>query len=313
MTVKQVRRIKNKLDGWLVLDKPLELSSNQLLGQVKRLLSPEKVGFAGTLDPLATGVLPIAFGEATKTIPYMMDDEKIYEFSMRWGEETDTLDREGEIIKTSEVRPSSQEIKIALKQFLGVILQIPPKYSAVKIDGKRAYKRARSGETFKMKAKKIEIFAFEFLGDEGGSESAFRVTCSKGTYIRSLARDLAYALGSVGHVSKLRRTKVGVFDLSCTISLDLLEKMIQNSSNKLLPVVTALDDISAYALLEEDAERLKLGQYLFPSQPCESFLEPPTYYKGMLDDQLVAILMWDMTLGGFKPKRVFNIETNKGE
>ena len=258
------------LSGWIVLDKPLGLGSTQAVGAVKRALreageAKTKVGHGGTLDPLATGVLPVALGEATKLAGRMLDATKEYAFTIRFGEETDTLDAEGAVIATSEVRPSSADVGAILPRFTGEIEQTPPVYSALKIDGKRAYDRARAGEDVTMKARRVTVYMLEILADEGADEISLSATVSKGTYIRSLARDIARALGTVGHVTMLRRTRAGPFTLEQAISLDKLMEFAKARSldEGVLPLEAGLDDIPALPVTPEQAALLRHGQQLF--------------------------------------------------
>jgi tRNA pseudouridine55 synthase len=248
--------------GWLVIDKPLGLTSAQVMARARRLLNAEKAGHGGTLDPLATGVLPIAFGEATKTVAYAMDGTKTYRFRLRWGQQTSTDDGEGSVIATSDHRPTEADIETALDAFQGEILQVPPQFSAIKIDGERAYNLARGGETVELVARRVRIDGFHLTGLPDRDHADFEVECGKGTYMRSLARDLALALGTVGHITVLRRLAVGPFTLEHAISLDDLSALEQGADVEklLLPIETALDDIPALALTEPEAHRLRLGQ-----------------------------------------------------
>jgi len=273
--------------GWIILDKPLELGSTQAVGAVKRNLREAgllgkgknklKVGHGGTLDPLATGVLPIALGEATKLCGRMLDASKIYEFTIAFGDETETLDAEGEVSETSAHRPNFAHVEAILTQFTGPIEQIPPKYSALKIDGKRAYDLARAGDEVEMKMRSVTIHALEIRQPDPMSSSDDIVSemgvleevtlianVSKGTYIRSLARDIARALGTVGHVSMLRRTKAGPFMLKHAISLDKLNEIGKGADIKdyLLPLEAGLDDIPAFDLTPDQARLLRQGQRL---------------------------------------------------
>ncbi len=257
------------LHGWIILDKPVGLGSTQAVGAVKRLLreagEPKtKVGHGGTLDPLASGVLPIALGEATKLAGRMLDATKVYEFTIRFGAETDTLDAGGVIVATSDVVPSAAEIAAILPRFIGPITQVPPAYSALKIDGKPAYARARAGEELEMKAREVTVHALD-LAEFEGSYATLSATVSKGTYIRSLARDIAQALGTVGHVAYLRRTKAGPFDLESAISLDFLESAAKARSldGAVMPITAALDDIPALPVTPDQARLLRHGQMLF--------------------------------------------------
>ncbi len=260
------KRKGRPIHGWLAIDKPLGVTSTQIVGRVRRALDAQKIGHGGTLDPLATGVLPLALGEATKTVSYAMDGRKTYRFQVRWGEATSTDDREGEIIETSNHRPGRAEIEAALPAFLGRIEQVPPRFSAIKLQGERAYDLARDNQDFELAARNVDIHRFQVCdpvpeGDDADHMS-FEVDCGKGTYVRSLARDLARKLGTVGHVSRLRRTSVGPFHESDAISLESLEALGHSPAalELLLPVETALDDIPALALSETEAARLRSGQ-----------------------------------------------------
>jgi len=255
------KRKGRPIDGWLSIDKPLGLSSAQVVGKVRRLLDADKVGHGGTLDPLASGVLPIALGEATKTVQYVMDGAKIYRWTVRWGEATSTEDREGTVIATSDIRPDEAAILAVLARFTGEIEQVPPAYSAIKVNGERAYDLARAGEVVELKSRLVRIDRLSYLGSSDPDHAEFEVQCGKGTYIRSLARDIAVALGTVGHIAVLRRTACGPFTEAQSISLESLEGVGQGPSLRscLLPIATALDDIPALALTEADARRLQSG------------------------------------------------------
>jgi len=263
--------------GWIVLDKPLGLGSTQAVAAVKRVLrqgghGKAKVGHGGTLDPLATGVLPIALGEATKLAGRMLDATKTYEFTAQFGRQTDTLDLEGAMVATSEYQPGFGALETVLEQqFLGQIEQVPPSYSAIRIDGERAYDRARAGETVEMPSRSVTIHGWEYVAegfigvfDQSEQYATLRVTVSKGTYIRSLARDIALALGTVGHVTMLRRIKAGPFDLSQAISLDKLEGIANGASleNIILPLEAGLVDIPALDLDPEQARAVRQGRVL---------------------------------------------------
>ncbi|RJF81519.1 tRNA pseudouridine(55) synthase TruB [Azospirillum cavernae] len=256
------KRKGEPIHGWIVLDKPEGISSTQALSKVRRLLNAEKAGHGGTLDPLATGILPIALGEATKTVSYAMDGAKTYRFSVRWGERTSTDDREGEVIDRSTLRPTVAAINAALPAFLGEIDQVPPQYCAIKIDGERAYDIAREGDVVDLASRRVRIDRFVLVEIIDDDHALFEVDCGKGTYVRSLARDLAEALGTVGHVALLRRLRVGPFTLDNAISLDELAGLEQGAAVErlLLPIETALDDIPALALTEAEAHRLRHGQ-----------------------------------------------------
>jgi len=257
------------MNGWIILDKPLGLGSTQAVGAVKRVcreagLGKVKVGHGGTLDPLATGVLPIALGEATKLCGRMLDASKIYDFTVKFGTQTDGLDAEGEVVATSDVRPTLAEIEAALPRFTGPIEQVPPAFSAIKIDGQRAYDLARKGEAVEMKARSVTIHALELHDAPAGPLENVTLTAhvSKGTYIRSLARDIAHAVGTVGHVTMLRRTRAGPFDLEQAISLDKLNAFGQGAaqSEVFLPLEAGLVDIPALNLSPEAAGAIRQGR-----------------------------------------------------
>jgi tRNA pseudouridine55 synthase len=299
-----VKRQKNKVDGWVVLDKPIGPSSTQALGKVRWIFEAAKGGHGGTLDPLASGVLPIALGEATKLIPFAMDGTKQYEFAVRWGAATATDDLEGSVVATSPIRPAEAAIRAALPAFEGEIEQLPPAFSAIKIDGKRAYELARAGEEVVLAPRKVLIHKLEYLESPDADTARFRVTCGKGTYVRSLARDLAVVLGTVGHVTELRRTRVGKFTLESAISLARLEGFGHSPARfgALAPVETALDDIPVLAVTEEEASALKQGRALrdpridrVPAEPIAAFQE----------GRLVALVASDGT--SIRPVRVFNL------
>lgn len=299
------KRKGNKVDGWLVIDKPYNMGSTKVVGKCRFLTKAQKVGHAGTLDPLATGILPIAFGEATKTIPFMMDAKKTYRFTVTWGEERTTDDIEGDVIETSGIRPTQDQILKALPDFIGVIKQRPPIFSAIKIDGKRAYDLARAGEAVEMKEREVEVFDLKLL--ELDLQSAtFEMECSKGTYVRSIGRDLARKLGTLGYISMLRRTKVGAFDESDTISLEKLEELVHSAPLEewILNVVTVLDDILALAVTKDQADFLKNGGFI-PSRELPASNRIGELYKAMHDDKIIALCELDEEF--LKPVRVFNL------
>ena len=258
------RRKGVPVHGWLVLDKPIGITSSQAVGKVRRILNAEKVGHAGTLDPLATGVLPIALGEATKTVSYAMDGRKAYRVRVKWGEARSTEDAEGELIDTSEARPSSIEIESILPRFTGRIEQRPPAFSAIKLDGARAYDLARAGTAVELHDRPVEVHELRLVAVVDADHAEFEVVSGKGCYMRSLARDIAEALGTCGHVVMLRRLSVGAFRLEHAISLDDLAEAAHNAAiaSHLLPLQTVLDDIPALALTEAEAYRLRHGQSL---------------------------------------------------
>jgi len=271
------------LNGWIILDKPVGLGSTQAVSAIKRLLresgeSKTKVGHGGTLDPLASGVLPIALGEATKLCGRMLDATKAYDFTVKFGEETDTLDAEGQIVAKSDVCPTADDVENILPRFTGPIEQIPPAYSALKIEGKAAYARARAGEQVEMNSRKVTIFALNLV-ESAPDSVTLAASVSKGTYIRSLARDIAHALGTVGHVSYLRRTRAGPFGLDKAVSLDFLTEIAKarQLTRAVLPLQAALDDIPALPVTPDQAQLLRHGQKLFgfPARPglCMATLE----------------------------------------
>ena len=256
------KRKGNPVNGWVILDKASGVGSTPMVGKVRYAFQANKAGHGGTLDPFATGLLPIALGEATKTVSFVMDGEKSYRFTLRWGISTDSADIDGEVIETSDVRPSEAQILAALPTFIGNIEQIPPIYSAIKIDGKRAYDLARAGVTVEMKPRQVYVADLRLVEVVDRDHATFEVDCGKGTYVRSIGRDLAACLGTVGHLSALRRTKVGPFRENCAISLAELEEMEHNAAvaDILQPIEAALDGIPAIALSEEEASRLRNGQ-----------------------------------------------------
>jgi len=306
----QHRREKRDVHGWVVLDKPVGMTSTHAVSIIRRLFTAKRAGHAGTLDPLASGCLPIALGEATKTVPFVMDGRKRYAFTVRWGEQRDTDDAEGQVVAVSDVRPSAEAIRSVLPQFTGTIEQVPPRYSAVKIAGERAYDLAREGETVEIGSRQVEIFHVVLVEAGEPDHAVFAAECGKGTYVRSLARDMGLALGCLGHVSALRRTAVGPFGESSMISLERLEALCHRAAagegslaDALLPVETALDDIPALAVSRADAARLQRGQaVLLRGRDAPVF-------RGLVSvaasGQLVALAEVDR--GEIVPKRVFNL------
>lgn len=261
--------IRNKINGWLNIDKPLDMTSTQAVGKVKRLLDMKKVGHAGTLDPLASGILPIAVGEATKTVQYLQDRDKGYDFTITWGEARDTDDAEGNVIATSDVRPNEDQICEALSKYIGDIEQIPPKYSAIKIQGERAYDLAREGLEFEIKPRQVTIHSLT-LNHCDDNTASFSMICGKGTYVRAIARDLAVDLGTYGYITHLRRTFVGQFTQDNAISFDKLIEIVDkgDAQEVLLGLDAALDDIPALPLTDQEASRLRNGQKLiFSAKP----------------------------------------------
>jgi tRNA pseudouridine55 synthase len=256
------KRRGQAVSGWIIVDKPAGMTSSQVVGKVRRLTDAAKAGHAGTLDPLATGILPIALGEATKTVPFVQDGRKIYRFTVRWGEERATDDSEGEVTARSDVRPDEAAIRAALPQFQGVIMQAPPAFSAIKVDGERAYDLAREGEAVDLAPRPIRIDRFELVNVPDPDHAEFEVECGKGAYVRALARDLGRKMGCCGHITALRRTRVGPYHEGRAFSLESLADLCKNPPpvEYLLPVETALDDIPALAVTGPQAERLRSGQ-----------------------------------------------------
>ena len=304
----QKKSKKRPISGWVVLNKPYDFTSTQAVGKVRWLFSAAKAGHAGTLDPLATGILPIALGEATKAVPQVQDGTKVYRFAIKWGSATTTDDAEGSVIATSDIRPERAALEAVLPQFTGTILQRPPIYSALKVDGERAYDLARAGEAVQLQPREIDIDAIELI-EHGTEQSLLEVTCGKGTYIRSLARDMALALGTVGHVARLRRVAVGPFGENDMISLEKLVELSHKAPGDnamegvLRPIETVLDGIPALAVKDAEAQRLRQGQQVLlrgASAPIA---------------QDAVLVMWgqrplgicSIEKGSLKPKRLFNL------
>ena len=282
------RRKGNDINGWLILDKPQGLTSNQALGRLKRLYNPKKVGHAGTLDPLATGVLPIAFGEATKTVAHVVDCEKTYDFTIRWGVETDSDDAEGQPVRTSDERPSRE---------------------AIELDGERAYDLARDGDAVELTPRPVSVYELDIEEPISPELTRLICACGKGTYVRSIARDLGRALGCYGHVAALRRTSVGPFDEENAISLEKLEQFSNSADGysalmgAILPVETALDGIPALAISGDDAARLKRGQSILIRGGNAPILKGPIYATS----RGVLVAIGEVERGEMHPIRVFNI------
>ena len=296
--------------GWIIIDKPLGMGSTGVVGKVRYLLNAQKAGHGGTLDPLASGILPIALGEATKTVAYAMEGSKTYEFTARWGQSTATDDMEGEVVLESDVRPAEADIQAILNEFEGEIDQIPPIYSAIKVDGKRAYDLARANIAVKLKSRKIQIDKCELVGCDDVDHASFRVQCGKGTYIRSLARDIAVRLGTCAHVSRLRRTRVGPFTEKHAISLDSLEALRhnRNEAKSLLAVEAVLDDIPALALSADETRRLKYGQTISVGSVLDqlalSDINQDTVLCAQFEGEMIALVK--CVEGEIKALRVLN-------
>ena len=304
----------SNINGWLIIDKQSGKTSRQIVSKIARTLKTNKIGHGGTLDPLATGILPIAIGEATKLVSFIQNKKKKYTFTIKWGESTDTDDIEGKIIEKSIRRPNKNQIQNSLITFLGNINQIPPIFSAIKINGKRSYKLARKNISIKHKPRQVEIFAFNLKGILNIDHAEFEVICGKGTYIRSLARDLAEKLNTKGHIVKLRRNFVGNFNEKDTIFIDFFDEIIHspNLLNKIKPIEKVLDDIPALFLTETEAMKLKQGQKTTLNSLTfnnDFIKEYPNYKKfervyTVSNDKLVAIVEVDK--GIVKPRRVLN-------
>ncbi len=301
------------IHGWLAIDKPLGMTSTNVVTAVRRALGAAKAGHGGTLDPIATGILPLALGEATKTIPYLVNSRKIYRFTARWGEARATDDAEGAVSGVSDVRPDAEAIRAALPEFTGRIMQTPPCFSAVKVDGARAYDLAREGETVALEARPVEVYRFALLDVPDADHALFEVECGKGTYVRALVRDLALRLGTLGHVTALRRTRVGPFGEADAIPLDKLLALGHDAAaaRHLLAVETPLDDIPAVPVTANDAGRLRSGQaiHLRAGMPVPSPAPSADEVSAVLCTEgrgrPVALCAYEA--GFLRPMRVFNL------
>jgi tRNA pseudouridine55 synthase len=307
------RRKGDAVSGWICLDKPYDLTSTHAVSRVRRAFNAQKAGHAGTLDPLATGILPIALGEATKTVPFLMDADKAYRFTLAWGRTTATYDREGETTAESDVRPTVAQVEAVLPRFVGEISQVPPAYSAIKVDGERAYDLARAGETVELAARTVTVHSARVAEAPDADHVTLEIECGKGTYVRAIARDLAELLGACAHVSALRRTRVGGFTDQSAVTLEFLEDLGHKArqSEVLLPVETALDDIPELAVTAEDAFRLKQGRsiVLVPRQveSVKARLKPGSRtVSAMAGGSVVALC--EMRAGRLEPSRVFHLE-----
>ena len=298
----QPKRIKRAISGWVVLDKPYNMTSTQAVGKIRWLFGAAKAGHAGTLDPLATGILPIALGEATKAVPQVQDGTKVYRFAIRWGSATTTDDTEGEVIATSEVRPERSALEAILPQFTGTILQRPPIFSALKIDGERAYDLARAGEIVELAPREIDIDAIAII-EHGPEQTILEVTCGKGTYVRSLARDIGEALGTRGHVSMLHRAAVGPFNDADAVTIDQLEALDPTERDAVLrPVWSGFVDLPEIRLdaLQANAVRHGNSVLLTGAGAPVALEECWASWKGE-----VMATGW-VEFGQFQPRRVFN-------
>jgi tRNA pseudouridine55 synthase len=312
------RKKGNPVHGWVILDKPKGLGSTQAVAAVRRIFDANKAGHAGTLDPMATGILAIALGEATKTVPYAMDADKTYCFTATWGESRDTDDAEGKVTGTSDKRPTRAEIEALLPRFTGTLIQVPPAYSAIKVDGERAYDLAREGEAVVLAARQVEVFEARLLA--AGPESAeFEILCGKGTYVRSWVRDLALALGTLGHVSTLRRTRLGGWDEKSAVGLDTLTPFMHSPAafGYLRPLSTALDGIPALAVSGPDTVRIRSGNPILIRANIFAKMKDG-FGDGELSGQTVflqdedgsPVALAEIAEGELRPFRVFNFSTS---
>jgi tRNA pseudouridine55 synthase len=314
----QRKRIKRDVHGWLVLDKPVGMTSTHAVSVVKRVFQAKRAGHAGTLDPLASGLLPIALGEATKTVPFVMDGRKIYRFTVRWGEERDTDDAEGRVTATSAERPSEPAIRALLPRFTGQIAQVPPRFSAIKVEGERAYDLARDGEVVELEARPVEIHRFELLEMPDADHAVLAAECGKGTYVRSLARDIGRALGCFGHVAALRRTAVGPFTEDIATALATLQEALPAVPQDggppatdataialppLLPVEAGLAALPALRVSSSDAGRLARGQAVLMRGRDAPVMAG--WVSVLAQGSLIALA--EVEQGELRPRRIFNL------
>ncbi|MFN3129505.1 tRNA pseudouridine(55) synthase TruB [Roseibium sp.] len=309
----QFKRKKNTINGWLVLDKPYGITSNEALGKIKRIFSPQKVGHAGTLDPRASGLLPVAFGEATKTVPFVMDGRKVYRFEVTWGAETNTDDTEGEVVATSDVRPDADSIKAVLPEFVGEIMQVPPKFSAIKVAGERAYDLARDGEEVELEARPIDMHRLDLVECPDENRAVFEAECGKGTYVRALARDIGRCLGTCGHVTELRRLLVGPFGEEDLIELDEILQMAEELEEGagvdvlveefVLPVREAIDELVEVTVSDDDAAKIKKGMSVL----LRGRDAPLNCDVAFASHASVPVAIGAIEKGRFQPSRVFHL------
>ncbi|WP_248311949.1 tRNA pseudouridine(55) synthase TruB [Bosea sp. BK604] len=293
---------KRDVHGWVVLDKPVGMTSTHAVSVVKRAYAAKKAGHAGTLDPLASGLLPIALGEATKTVPFVMDGRKAYQFTVAWGSQTDTDDTEGRVVATSDKRPDEAAIAALLPRFTGTILQVPPKFSAIKIAGERAYDLARDGEEVELQARPVEIDALSIVGHTGQT-TTFEAECGKGTYVRAIARDLGVTLGCLGHVAHLRRTRVGPFTVAEATTVETLRETADGPDAALRPVEAALTLIPQIMIHRDAALRLKRGQSVL-LRGRDAPVEAESVYATSAG---ILIATGSIENGELIPHRVFNL------
>jgi tRNA pseudouridine55 synthase len=300
----QRKREKRDVNGWLILDKPVGMTSTHAVSVAKRLYSAKRAGHAGTLDPLASGLLPIALGEATKTVPFVMDGRKIYQFTVRWGEERDTDDAEGRVDATSGARPSADDIRALLPRFSGTIAQVPPRFSAIKIDGERAYDLARDGEVVELEARPVEIHRLSLIDIPDPDHAVLSAECGKGTYVRALARDMGRILGCFGHVSALRRAGVGPFREQDGVSLERLEAADAAALAGLLqPVAAGVQGLPILSVSRADAARLARGQAVLLRGRDAPVVEGSVAIFTQGD--LIALA--EAAEGELRPRRIFNL------
>ncbi|MEL6285069.1 MAG: tRNA pseudouridine(55) synthase TruB [Pseudomonadota bacterium] len=311
---RQRKRKGVPIHGWLNLNKPQDVTSTQAVGILKRLTNAQKVGHGGTLDPLAEGILPLAFGEATKTVQWAMDADKEYVFTIAWGRSTDTQDREGTVIGESDARPSRDAVEGALATYVGEIEQVPPKYSAIKVNGERAYDLAREGEDFVLKGRPVRVYSAEVTDMPDADQTTLHVRCGKGFYVRALARDLAFDLGCEGHITFLRRTRVGVFSEDEAVSLADIEAMADGDTiiATFDAVEAVLDDVPAITVGVDEATAIRQGRTvrLLP-HVLEAWRADP---RSDRDDRLTlaldgctALALGEVRAGQFNPSKVFQI------
>jgi tRNA pseudouridine55 synthase len=301
--VTQARSKKRAISGWIVLHKPYDMTSTQAVGKVRWLFAAAKAGHAGTLDPLATGILPIALGEATKAVPQVQDGTKIYRFAIGWGRQTTTDDREGDVVAMSDVRPDAAAVEAILPRFTGTILQRPPAFSAIKVDGERAYDLARAGETVELAERPVDIDAIRLV-THGADETVLEVTCGKGTYVRSLARDIALALGSVGHVTSLHRAAVGPFTDANAVTIEALEAVEGDARDALIaPVALGFADLPELRLDAGQAGAVGHGNSVLLTGAGSPVAVEECWasFKGKV------LATGSVEFGQFKPRRVFNL------
>lgn len=304
----QPRREKRDVHGWVALDKPVGFTSTDAVAAIKRLYRAKKVGHAGTLDPLASGVLPVALGEATKTVPFVMDGRKAYRFTVRWGVETDTDDADGRTTETSDRRPSAEAIRAALPSFTGTIDQVPPRFSALKVEGERAYDLARGGALVEFAARPVEIERLDLVEMPDADRAVFEAECGKGTYVRAIARDLGRSLGCYGHVESLRRTRVGPFSETQAVKLEALAALRDEGGDDaligaLMPVDTGLASLPALSISRADAQRLTLGQAVILRGRDAPILEGLV----SVSTQGALVALGEIERGSLRPRRIFHL------